>query len=250
MNDSTDLHALVNELRREIAALKQENAELRRRLGLNSSNSSKPPSSDGFSKKPPGQKPRNKSLRGKSDKKSGGQQGHKGDTLRQIETPDKVEYHPVNACNHCQTKLNQSNVTATERRQVFDSPKPKLEVTEHRADISQCGTCGRITKGQFPEDVKAPVQYGPRIKATAIYLNAQQLVPEDRTADIMTDLFAAPSLCPASITAWADKKAKEYEPVIEAVKEQLKQAPVCHLDETGFRIGGKLSGCTPSQVPA
>ena len=239
MDDSTDLHALIDELRREIAALKQENAELGRRLGLDSSNSSKPPSSDGLGKKTRAKKNRNQSLRGKSGKKSGGQKGHQGNTLRQSETPDKIEHHTVCVCQHCQTKLAASNVIDVEKRQVFDIPEPKLEITEHQADISQCPACGKTTKALFPDGVKAPAQYGPRIKAAALYFNVQQLIPEDRTADIMTDLFGAPTLCPASITAWADKKAKAFEPVIAAIKAQLKAKPVRHLDETGFRIGGK-----------
>ncbi|MCK5089274.1 MAG: transposase, partial [Hyphomicrobiaceae bacterium] len=239
MDDSANLHALIAELRREIAVLKQENAELRRRLELDSSNSSKPPSSDGPAKQPRTKKPRNKSLRGKSDKNSGGQKGHKGNTLRQSETPDKVEHHKVCACEHCHTKLDTSNVINVEKRQVFDMPEPKLGVTEHWVDISKCSKCGKITKATFPEGVNAPAQYGPRIKATAVYFNVQQLVPEDRSAAIMGDLFAAPTLCPASITAWVDKKANDFEPVVETIKQQLKRDPVRHLDETGFRIGGK-----------
>ena len=237
-----DIKALLNRiaiLESRIAQLEQENAELRRRLGLDSSNSSKPPSSDGLGKKPSAQKPRSKSLRGKSGKQSGGQKGHKGDTLRQTETPDKVEHHQVCECAHCQTNLDTSNVVNVEKRQVSDIPEPKLEVTEHRADISKCHTCGKLTKASFPDGVKAPAQYGPRIKAAAIYFNVQQLIPEDRTADIMTDLFGAPTLCPASITVWADKKAKAFESVVEAIKEQLKRDQVRHLDETGFRIAGK-----------
>ena len=239
MDDSTNLYALIAELRREIAALKQENAELRRRLGLDSTNSSKPPSSDGLARKSRTPKPRNQSLRGKSGKKSGGQKGHKGDTLRQSETPDKTEHHKVCVCRHCQAKLDASNVINAEKRQVFDSPKPQLEITEHRADISKRPACGKTTKAAFPEGVNAPTQYGSRIKAAAVYFNVQQLIPEDRTADIMTDLFGAPTLCPASITAWADRKAKDFEPVVEAIKQRLKQNAVRHLDETGFRIGGK-----------
>jgi len=239
MDDSTDLHALIDELRREIAALKQENAEFRRRLGLDSSNSSKPPSSDGLNKKPRPEKSRSISLRGKSGKKSGGQKGHNGDTLRRSETPDKTEHHQVCVCGHCKAKLDASNVINVEKRQVFDSPEPKPEVTEHRADIAKCHKCGKITKAPFPDGVNAPAQYGPRIKSAAIYLNIQQLIPEDRTAAIMTDLFGAPTLCPASIIAWADKKAKDFEPIVEAIKDHLKQDHVRHLDETGFRIGGK-----------
>ena len=217
-----------------ISQLEEENADLRRRLGLDSSNSSKPPSSDGLKKKP-----RTTSLRDKSGKKSGGQKGHKGNNLQQVETPDKIEHHDVCECAHCQAKLDASNVVGSRKRQVFDIPEPRLEVTEHVAGISKCPVCGKITKADFPEGVNAPVQYGERIKSAAVYFNVQQLIPEDRTADIMTDLFSAPSLCPASIASWAKEKAKQLEPVIKAIQEKLKASHTRHLDETGFRIGGK-----------
>jgi len=241
-----EIQALIDDLRGEIAALKrenealkQENAELRRRLGLDSSNSSRPPSSDGPGKKPRGETPRTSSLRGKSGKRSGGQQGHKGDTLRQSETPDRIVHHKVGACRHCRATLGATNVIAVERRQVLDLPEPRLEVTEHQADICLCDACGKITKGDFPEDVRAPAQYGPRLRAAAVYLNVQQLIPEDRLADLMTDLFAAPRLCPASINAWVAQKAAALAPVVEAIEQQLGAARCRHLDETGFRIKGK-----------
>lgn len=239
MDDSTDLHALIDELRREIAALREENKQLRRRLGLNSSNNSKPPSSDGPGRKSNTNKPSPKSLRSKSGKKSGGQKGHKGATLSQTETPDKTERHTVQACHHCQAKLSASHVIRVDKRQVFDIPPPKLEVTEHQAEIARCSCCGKTTKAAFPEGVNAAAQYGPRIKAAAIYLNVQQFIPEDRTSTVLADLFAALTLCPATITRWAARKAQELEPVVEAIKECLTRAPVRHLDETGFRIAGR-----------
>jgi len=246
MNDSAELLALIDELRREVAALKAENAalkaenaELRRRLGLNSSNSSKPPSSDGPGKKPRSENKRNKSLRGESGKASGGQKGHKGKTLQQVAKPDTTKRHHLDACPHCGTKMDQSNVVDVEKRQVFDIPEPKLEVTEHQSDICKCCACGKTSKAPFPEGVNAPAVYGPRIKAAAIYLGVQHLIPEDRLAALMADLFAAPTLCPATIVAWTHKKADELAPVQNAIKELLKAAPVRHLDETGFRIGGK-----------
>jgi transposase len=249
MELSPELTALVEGLRREIAelrhenavlrqenaALKQEVADLRRQLGKDSSNSSKPPSLDGFKKKPR----ISGSLRDTSEKKSGGQVGHKGDTLKRVENPDKTERHKATACAHCAAHLSARMVTGVEKRQVFDMPEPRLEVTEHQAEVYTCACCHGTTKAAFPEGVAAPVQYGPRIKAAAMYLNVQQLIPEDRVAEVMSDLFAAPSLCPASLVAWGEKKAAELAPFAEHIAEQVAQAPVRHLDETGFRVGGK-----------
>ena len=159
--------------------------------------------------------------------------------MRQVEAPDKVVHHPVGACVHCQTQLGAAHVVDVERRQVFDLPAPRLEVTEHRADICQCPDCGGITRAAFPAGVNAPTQYGPRLRAAAVYLNVQQLIPEDRLAELMTDLFAAPRLCPASIASWVARKAADFAPVVAVIKQQLMVARVRHLDETGFRIRGR-----------
>src|ERR1035437_9355629 len=242
MELSPELKALIEELQRDIAGLRQENAalrqevaDLRRQLGKDSSNSSKPPSSDGFKKKPRifG------SLRDTSEKKSGGQAGHKGDTLKRIENPDKIERHEAKTCAHCAAHLSAKMVTGVEKRQVFDMPEPRLEVTEHQAQVYTCACCHGTTKAAFPEGVASPVQYGPRIKAAAMYLNVQQLIPEDRVAEVMSDLFRAASLCPASLGPWGEKKATELAPFAEHIAGQVARAPVRHLDETGFRVGGK-----------
>ena len=249
MELSPELHALIEGLRNEIAGLKQEVsilrqenaglkqevADLRRQLGKDSSNSSKPPSSDGLGKKPriAG------SLRGQSDKKSGGQAGHKGDTLRRTETPDIIRTHTAATCAHCRSKLTAAMASGVEKRQVFDMPVPRLEVTEHQAQIYACAHCHGTTKAAFPEDVTSHVQYGPRIKAAAIYLNAQQLIPEDRVVEVMNDLFGAQGLCSASIVAWGIAKAGVLSPLVDHINALLATASVRHLDETGFRIGGK-----------
>jgi transposase len=222
-------------LRQENAELQQENADLRRQLGKNSGNSSKPPSSDGFKKKPriAG------SLRVSSEKKSGGQPGHKGDTLRRTATPDIIKKHSATTCACCQKKLTGAMVTGVEKRQVFDVPEPRLEVTEHQAQVYRCAHCHGTTKAAFPEGVTSAVQYGSRVRAAAIYLNAQHLIPEDRVAEIMGDLFGASSLCPDSVVQWGVKKAEELKPFADRIAALAAQAPVRHLDETGFRVGGK-----------
>src|ERR1700722_19279437 len=170
-----ELQALIEGLRHEIAELKQEVADLRRQLGKDSNNSSQPPSSDGLSKKPRVAG----SLRCSSGKTSGGQVGHKGDTLRQTDKPDIIKRHTADCCGHCRAKLNATMATGIEKRQVFDLPEPRLEGTEHQAQIYACKRCQGVTKAAFPEGVTSAVQYGQRVRAAAIYLNAQQLIPED-----------------------------------------------------------------------
>jgi transposase len=242
MELSPDVSALIEELRQEIAALRAENAalkqevaDLKRRLGKDSSNSGKPPSSDGLNKKPriAG------SLRGVSGKKSGGQPGHQGDTLRPVTKPDKIERHAATQCGHCQAALTAAMATRVEKRQVFEMPQPRLEVTEHQAQIYTCVCCRGVTRAAFPAGVTAHVQYGPRIRAAAIYLNAQHLIPEDRVGEIMHDLFGALLLCPASIVAWGEQKARQWAPVEAHIATLVAVAAVRHLDETGLRIGGK-----------
>jgi transposase len=96
-----------------------------------------------------------------------------------------------------------------------------------------------VTKAAFPEEVTSAVHYGPRVKAKAVYLNAQQLIPEDRVAEVMADVFGAGPLCPASIASWSAAKADELQTVVDPIADRVDRAPVRNLDETGFRVGGK-----------
>jgi transposase len=218
----------------ENAALTARVAELERRLGLNSANSGKPPSSDGL-KKPP----RTRSLRRRSDHKSGGQAGHPGKTLRQIATPDLIIDHFPTICGTCNHPLSRTDGADHVARQVFDLPAPlPLVVTEHRAHRCRCLACGSITRAGFPDEVSAPVQYGRRIAAVVVYLLHFQFVPEDRLATLMADLFAV-SLSRATIAQMAARTAQRLAGFADAVRDLVAGAAVKHLDETGFRLGGR-----------
>jgi transposase len=219
-----------------IARLEQDNADLRAQLAKNSSNSGKPPSSDGL-KKPPRVAG---SLRSRSGKKSGGQVGHKGAGLRPVETPDKIETHEATQCTHCQGALTSAMATGVETRQVFDIPDPRLEVTEHQAAIYCCAHCQGVTRAAFPEGVTGKTQYGPRLRQTAVYYNAGQLIPEDRVVQIMRDLHGAVSLCSASVVNWVNAKAEAMDAVVAHILSRLTVGGVRHLDETGLRVAGKL----------
>src|SRR5215217_4189689 len=194
---ATDLATLAEEnarLRAETAALRETVSvlmvrvvELERRLGLNSSNSGKPPSSDGLNK--PKREKRTRSLREASGKPSGGQKGHKGETLRQVAEPDTTVDHYPDTCSGCGLALATATSIGYSVRQVFDLPEPQpLLVTEHRAHTCRCGHCSERTRAAFPADVTAPVQYGPRIVAMVVYRLHYQLLPEDRLAEAMADL--------------------------------------------------------------
>jgi len=235
----------IAELRAENAALREEVADLKRRLGKDSSNSGKPPSSDGLGKKPRVAG----SLRGRSGKKSGGQPGHKGDTLRAVAEPDRIVAYEAFACEHCASPLSATMRTGVEKRQVFDLPQPRLEVTEHQALAYRCPCCDGVTQAAFPDDVTGHVQYGPRLRAAAVYMNVQQLVPEDRVGDILRDLFGAARLCPASITTWVARKAAMLAPFTHHLAKLVARAPVRNLDETGFRIGGKTQWLHTASTP-
>ncbi|MGH8363584.1 MAG: IS66 family transposase [Gammaproteobacteria bacterium] len=218
----------------EMVALHVRIAELERRLGLNSSNSGQPPSSDGL-KKPA----RVSSLRQPSGKKTGGQKGHPGETLRRTETPDVTIDHYPPACVTCGEPLSAAMATDHVARQVVDLPAPQpLVVTEHRAHGCLCAACGGRTRAAFPEGVTAPVQYGQRISALVLYLLHYQLLPEKRLARLMADLFGV-HLVSATIARISQDCAQRFQGFAEAVREHVAAAAVKHLDETGFRIAGK-----------
>ena len=174
---------LVRKLTDNFKLLAARMQALEDRLAKNSSNSGKPPSSDGYNKPAP------KSLRKRHRRKSGGQPGHAGHTLRAVEHPDREEVHRVSRCHHCHRSLEEVEASWIEKRQVFDVPKVHIEVTEHQAEIKRCPHCGEISKADFPEGVAQPVQYGPEVKAQAVYFNQYQLLPLERTGEIFDALY-------------------------------------------------------------
>jgi transposase len=204
------------------------------RLAKNSSNSGKPPSSDGLNKPSP------KSLRKRHGRKSGGQPGHAGHTLKAVEHPDREVVHRVSHCHHCQRSLEEVEVSGIEKRQVFDLPKVHIEVTEHKAEIKRCPHCGEISKADFPEGVTQPVQYGPEIKVQAVYFNQYQLLPLERTGEVFEELYGQ-ALSEGTILAACREVAEQVEGGNAAIKKHLtEKEEVVHFDETGARIEGKL----------
>jgi transposase len=219
--------------------LEQRIAALERQVALSSKTSSRPPSSDGL-KKPPAEK-RTQSLRGKSDRKTGGQPGHKGKTLRQSATPDHVINHYPEICDACGAALSAIMAENTAVRQVVDLPAPPPpEVTEHRVHLCRCGQCDAVTRGVFPAGVSGPVQYGPRIAGIASYLQTYHCIPEERLSLVLSDLFGI-SAVPATLARLIGRTADRLHPFAKAICKGLSgpQVAVKHLDETGLRVAGK-----------
>lgn len=214
-----------------IAQLLQRVQALEERLGKNSHNSSLPPSSDRFARQK-----KSRSLRKKSGKKAGGQQGHAGTTLEMSETPDEViSLPPVTQCEHCQADLTVIVATSRERRQVVDVPRPRVQVTEYQGEWKQCPHCQGYTSTTFPEQVQAGVQYGPRVGAMAVYLLMQQLLPWGRTREVLADLLGV-SLSEGTLARLLKDTARRLVPVEEQIKSALTRADVIHQDETGMYV--------------
>jgi transposase len=159
------LKASLGEARGEVDWLRRRNTELEKLVTKDSHNSSRPPSSD-----PPWAK-RTKSLRRPSGRRVGGQPGHAGRTLRLTPKPQRVVTHRPARCRHCACPLAGARAAGVERRQVVELMPARLRVTEHRAEVVRCTSCGRRTKAEFPEGVRATVQYGPSVAARALYLH-------------------------------------------------------------------------------
>jgi transposase len=226
--------SLFSDMIQEIMDLADRVQALENQIAKNSSNSGKPPSSDGLKKKP-------KSLRHQSGKTSGGQRGHAGHRLETATNPKYVKVHPVTHCEYCQAPLAEVTVDSYEKRQVFDLPVVALEVTEHQAEIKTCPVCGQVNEAAFPTEITQATQYGPRVRTQMVYFNEYQFIPLERTTEVIADLYQQP-LAEGSVVAADVAVADHVAPVNQKVKIHLTQTedPVC-FDETGARVGGKLN---------
>ncbi len=220
-------------LEQQVTGLTARVTELEARLNKDSHNSHQPPSSDG-----PAKRPRPRSLRQRSGKKRGGQAGHPGVTRTLVDDPDVVLPHVPTACAACGASLESVPEAGRERRQIIDIPKPRPEVTEHQAVQKACPMCQTVTAGEFPPEVAQPVQYGPRTKAAAVYLQTYQLLPYERTVEALGDLFGV-YLSEGTLTSAQGLAYTRLAPVEQAIQDALRRADVAHVDETGIRVAGR-----------
>jgi len=224
---------IIDQQAMRIVQLEERVKSLEERLNKNSRNSSKPPSTDNFAH----EKPKPKSQRVKSGKKVGGQEGHIGTTLTMVNNPDETEIYKIEKCKNCGKDQRDIIVKDYEIRQVFDIPPVSIRIKEHRAEVKIC-TCGCINTADYPEDVKFPVQYGPRLTGLAVYLHDYQLIPYDRCCELLSDVCGC-EISPATLIRAEKICFEKLEYFENEVKKLLSQSPVVHFDETGMRINGQ-----------
>jgi len=224
-------NSVIQQHGKQMSRLSEQIKALQDRLAKDSHNSHLPPASDRFRRQP-------KSLRTKSEKPSGGQPGHEGSSLHWSSTPDEVVEQHVEHCEACQHDLHAVLACHVERRQVLDVPPPRLMVREYRAEQKQCPVCQHITAATFPKEVAAPIQYGPSIGATAVYLVQQQLLPFARACEVMDDLLGV-QMSQGTISDLITRCAAQLQGVEQQIKDALIEAAVIHQDETGLKVAGK-----------
>lgn len=227
-----ELAALVMVLKTKVEELEAENAELKRRLGRNSRNSSTPPSAEGLEKPPP------RSMRGKSGRRAGKQPGSPGSALAQVMTPDRRVRRFPRRCGGCSGRLNRSKrVGDPVRWQVFDVPEMKVFVTEYELHALVCG-CGRVTRADAPAGAVAPAVYGPNVTTLAAYLSAQHHIPVGRIVEVLADIAGV-----EVSSGWVTDACRRVEQAVaganEAVKDAIAGSEVAHFDESVTRVAGK-----------
>jgi transposase len=176
-----------------------------------------------------------------SDKKVGGQTGHRGSRLEPIEKADHVEVHPVKCCRHCERQFDGVAVERIVKLQVFDLPAGiKIEVTAHRAEVKTGPEYGTENMDKFLSGVTRATQYGPRLSAQIVYFNQYHFIPMECMVEIVRDLYGQ-SISSGTVPTMSEKVVDQVKPIHEEVRAYLTKAEeAVHFDETGMKVSGKL----------
>ena len=217
--------------------------ELERSLGQTSRNSGKPPSSDGLAKPPADQAPkyRFRSLRGKTDRKSGGQPGHQGVTRLRVEKPDRIVNHYPKVCPSCNEKLPPGLESESyTSRQVIVAPARRQRVVEHRVHVCGCPRCGKSAKGRYPKKVAAAVQFHKSVADIVVYHYTCQYGSLERIPQMLNDTFGI-EITQATAAKMISEAANRHRPSRDKMLHHVAvKEPVSHHDESGCRVAGKL----------
>lgn len=222
-----------------ISFLEKENKGLKELLSKtkgnvpqkDSSNSNLPPSKDKF------RPDRRRSLREKSNRKTGGQDGHKGSTLEFNPHPDQVIPIHIKHCKKCGSRLLQNRAILKASRQQIDLP-PIIPFVKQFDIYSNTCNCGCENHAQFPYGINAPVQYGPRIRSFINYFSVRQFIPYQRIQELFKDCFSLP-ISQGTVYNTLERTAKKTDGIFETIKAYLQQSTWIGSDETGIYVNGK-----------
>lgn len=238
-----ELVETINRQNKKIDMLTARVQGLEARLEKNSQNSHKPPSSDG-----PRKPLRTVSERERSGRPAGGQNGHEGNTLQPIEKPDEVVRHPVGSCRHCGTDLRKVPAVELDKRQEFELPPLQLRVTEHQAEVKRCPCCGKESRGELPSSLEQTAQYGPGVKALAMYLMHAHYLPYGRVGEFFQEVFGQ-ALSAGSLYNFSQAISGNLAEVTERIRQDIIRSRVAHFDETGVDIQGLLNWLHSASTP-
>jgi transposase len=228
--------AQVEEARAQVAVLVERVGELERRLGKDSSNSSRPPSSD----TPYSKKSRDRSLRGRSGRRPGKQPGAESSTLKQSGDPDDTVVRRPAACSCCGTDLGDAVVVGVQKRQVFEAqPPPPPKVIEYQVVAKACSACGAVTEAVAPAGVTGRVQYGPLVHAQAALAVCAHYLPVARAARLLATLTGI-RVSVGFVAGVRARAAGRLDPFMNRVRVLLREAGVLYADETPARAAGHL----------
>ena len=230
----------VEQLSNENAALKIANEELKianeelqARLNQNSQNSSRPPSSDGYRKVA-------KLNKKETIKPQGGQAGHKGDTLCQVDNPDEIVSCRPSRCTCGHEFIAQEEMVLQTKRQVFEIPQPKLLVTEYQIFGCKCPACGKRNQGEAPNHVNSFVQYGNMVKSFVVLMNNEYKMPMQKIRQLFKMMYGC-DLNESTVVTMLGSCYDKLSQTEEIIKKKIKDSEIGHVDETGIRIEKKLN---------
>jgi len=215
----------------EIETLNTTVVNLTSRLKKDSSNSSKPPSTDGLKKQV-------HNLREKSGKKPGGQQGHKGEGLKVFSNPSEVVECKEEHCD-CggHIEYEQDPISIKQHVDVTVS----TTITEYHMVKGACNKCHKAHLSKFPDGLINTVTYGDNLKTLVTMLTNEGMVSVNRVKEFLSSITnGVINLSEGTIVNFNYELAKRCEPIVEKIKEALIKSNVLHVDESGVRINGKL----------
>jgi transposase len=236
----------IESLNREKADLEEANRalsieleELKRQQGLNSKNSSKPPSSDGVKRERRTARSPERECQKRRGRRPGKQKGAQGSGLTPTDKAERMVLLPSH-CGKCGDELGENaEEVGVEKRQVWDLPEPReLEKIEYQAAVLRCKGCGGVTKAEFGRWATGPVSYGPRMHAMVSYLAVYQHLPYERMREHLRDVYGA-EVSSGALVQMVSRCGEMVQPSIEEIRKQLQSEAVVHFDETVVHLSGK-----------